>query len=156
MLVDPSIEKMLPKADCAYELVVLVSKRARQLVEGGQPMIPDKAANMVSLACKEVAQDKVVCVKGDKSKQITVPKTKAARDAEKAAQLAKEEAERQRELERAMQYEAAAEVKEEESTEDVTGLDMIEVVESFDDVPEVTDDEEPSDEDLEEVEEADE
>ena len=59
MLVDPSIEKMLPKADCAYELVVLVSKRARQLVEGGQPMIPDKAANMVSLACREIAQGKV-------------------------------------------------------------------------------------------------
>ena len=152
MLVDPSIEKMLPKADCAYELVVLVSKRARQLVEGGQPMIPDKAANMVSLACKEVAQDKVVCVKGDKSKEITVPKTKAARDAEKAAQLAKEEAERQRELERAMQYEAAAEAKE-ESSEDVTGLDMIEVVESFDEVPEVTEDEDISEEDLEEVEE---
>lgn len=150
MLVDPSIEKMLPKADCAYELVVLVSKRARQLVEGGQPMIPDKAANMVSLACKEVAQDKVVCVKGDRSKEITVPKTKVARDAEKAAQLAKEEAERQRELERAMQYEAAAEVKE-ESSEDVTGLDMIEVVESFDEVPEVTED--VSEEDLEEVEE---
>ena len=152
MLVDPSIEKMLPKADCAYELVVLVSKRARQLVEGGQPMIPDKAANMVSLACKEVAQDKVVCVKGDKSKEITVPKTKVARDAEKAAQLAKEEAERQRELERAMQYEAAAEAKE-ESSEDVTGLDMIEVVESFDEVPEVTEDEDISEEDLEEVEE---
>lgn len=152
MLVDPSIEKMLPKADCAYELVVLVSKRARQLVEGGQPMIPDKAANMVSLACKEVAQDKVVCVKGDRSKEITVPKTKVARDAEKAAQLAKEEAERQRELERAMQYEAAAEAKE-ESSEDVTGLDMIEVVESFDEVPEVTEDEDISEEDLEEVEE---
>ena len=152
MLVDPSIEKMLPKADCAYELVVLVSKRARQLVEGGQPMIPDKAANMVSLACREIAQDKVVRVKGDKSKSIVIPKTKAARDAERAAQLAKEEAERQRELERAMQYEAAAEAKEENS-EDVTGLDMIEVVESFDEVPEVTEDEDVSEEDLEETEE---
>ena len=142
MLVDPPIEKILPKADCAYELVVLVSKRARQLVEGGQPMIPDKAANMVSLACKEVADGKVVCVKGDRSKEIVIPKTKAARDAERAAQLAKEEAERQRELERAMQYEAQAAAQAEKATEgDVTGLDMISVVESFDDLPEVTDDE---------------
>ena len=143
MLVDPSIEKMLPKADCAYELVVLVSKRARQLVEGGQPMIGTKAANMVSLACKEIADGKVVCVKGDKSKEIVVPKTKAARDAERAAQLAKEEAERQRELERAMQYEAMAENKaaaEEAPADDSTALDMIEVVESFDDLPDVTDD----------------
>ena len=142
MLVDPPIEKILPKADCAYELVVLVSKRARQLVEGGQPMIPDKAANMVSLACKEVADGKVVCVKGDRSKEIVIPKTKAARDAERAAQLAKEEAERQRELERAMQYEAQAAAQTEKATEsDVTGLDMISVVQSFDDLPEVTDDE---------------
>ena len=151
MLVDPSIEKILPKADCAYELVVLVSKRARQLVEGGQPMIPDRAANMVSLACKEIAQDKVVCIKGDKSKEIKVPKTKAARDAEKAAQLAKEEAERQRELERAIQYESTSEIREDNSSEDATGLDMIEVVESFDEVPDVTDgDEELSDEEFSE------
>ncbi|MCR5618029.1 MAG: DNA-directed RNA polymerase subunit omega [Clostridiales bacterium] len=153
MLVDPSIEKILPKADCAYELVVLVSKRARQLVEGGQPMIPDKAANMVSLACKEIAQDKVVCIKGDKSKEIKVPKTKAARDAERAAQLAKEEAERQRELERAIQYESTSEIREDNSSEDATGLDMIEVVESFDEVPDVTDgDEELSDEEISEEE----
>ena len=152
MLVDPSIEKMLPKAECAYELVVLVSKRARQLVEGGQPMIPDKAANMVSLACREIAQDKVVRVKGDKSKSIVVPKTKAARDAERAAQLAKEEAERAKEQERAMQYEeianAAAAAAEETSSDD-DGLDMIEVVESFDDLPDVTNGEEDLDEDLE-------
>ena len=153
MLVDPSIEKILPKADCAYELVVLVSKRARQLVEGGQPMIPDKAANMVSLACKEIAQDKVVCIKGDKSKEIKVPKTKAARDAERAAQLAKEEAERQRELERAIQYESTSEIREDSSSEDATGLDMIEVVESFDEVPDVTDgDDELSDEEFSEEE----
>ena len=153
MLVDPSIEKILTKSDCAYELVVLVSKRARQLVEGGQPMIPDKAANMVSLACKEIAQDKVVCIKGDKSKEIKVPKTKAARDAERAAQLAKEEAERQRELERAIQYESTSEIREDSSSEDATGLDMIEVVESFDEVPDVTDgDDELSDEEFSEEE----
>ena len=143
MLVDPSIEKMLPNADCAYELAVLVSKRARQLVEGGQPMVGDKAANMVSLACREIAQGKVVRVKGDKSKEIVVPKTKAARDAEKAAQLAKEEAERAREQERAMQYEAmqakAAESASEEQEEEVSStadLDFIEVVEDFDELPE--------------------
>ncbi len=148
MLVDPPIEKILPKADCAYELVVLVSKRARQLVEGGQPMIGTKAANMVSLACKEIAEGKVVRVKGDKSKEIVVPKTKAARDAERAAQLAKEEAERQRELERAMQYEAMAENKasEEAPADETTALDMIEVVESFDDLPEVTEDDATDDE----------
>ena len=149
MLVDPSIEKILPKADCAYELVVLVSKRARQLVEGGQPMIPDKAANMVSLACKEVADGKVVCVKGDKSKEIVIPKTKAARDAEKAARLAREEAERAKEMERAIQFEANAKAEEESAEqEESDGLDMIEVVESFDDLPEITEGDEEFDDEI--------
>ena len=40
MLTDPPIEKLLPNTECAYELVALVSKRARQLVDGAQPMIP--------------------------------------------------------------------------------------------------------------------
>lgn len=114
MLVDPSMEKMLPSVDCAYELAVLVSKRARQLVEGGQPLVKDEAANMVSLACYEVAQGKVVRVKGDKSDEIVVPKTKAARDAERAAQLAKEEAEKAREMERAVSNAISAVNTEEE------------------------------------------
>ena len=72
MLVDPPIEQMLPKTACAYELAVLVSQRACQLVDGAQPMVPESAANMVSLA---------------------VPKTKEAREAEKAAQKQREEQE---------------------------------------------------------------
>lgn len=148
MLVDPSIEKMLPSSDCAYELVVLVSKRARQLVEGGQPMVADKAANNVSLACREIAQGKVVRVKGDVSKDIVIPKTKAARDAERAEQLAREEAERAREAERAMQFEAmqakAAEASEETEEDMVADAsDLFEVVDEFEDLPEdVVEDEE--------------
>lgn len=93
MLVDPPIEKMLPKTGCAYELAVLVSQRACQLVEGAQPMVPDHAANMVSLACREVAAGKVAVVPGDHKKEMVVPKTKEAREAEKAAQRAREEQE---------------------------------------------------------------
>lgn len=140
MLVDPSMEKMLPSVDCAYELAVLVSKRARQLVEGGQPMTGDKAANMVSLACREVAQGKVVRVKGDYNDKITVPKTKKAREMERQAKLAKEEAERAREAERAAQYENAkllpeAPTKEEENTGAID-MDIIEVVNDLDDMSE--------------------
>ncbi len=93
MLVDPPIEQMLPKTACAYELAVLVSQRACQLVDGAQPMVPESAANMVSLACREVAQGKVVVVPGDHTKEMVVPKTKEAREAEKAAQKQREEQE---------------------------------------------------------------
>ena len=92
MLVDPPMEEMLPKAACAYELAVLVSKRASQLVDGAQPMIPDDAANMVSLACKEIAQGKVLEVhKVLKKDEYSVPLTKEARDAIAAEKKAKEQ-----------------------------------------------------------------
>ena len=66
MLTDPSIEKLKAKSASPYDLTVLVSKRARELTDGAQPMIDAAgAANVVSLACREVAADRVVAVKGD-------------------------------------------------------------------------------------------
>lgn len=80
MLVEPSVEELLPEVSCAYELAVLVSKRANQLVNGAQPMVADSAANMVSLACREVAAGKVVSVEGNlKKSEYEVPLTKQAR-----------------------------------------------------------------------------
>ena len=91
MLVDPPMEQLLDKATCAYELAVLVSKRASQLVDGAQPMIPDSAANAVSLACREIAQGQVVGVEGVlKKSEYKVPLTKDAREAAAAERKAKE------------------------------------------------------------------
>lgn len=94
MLTDPTLEQLLPKASCAYELAVLVSKRASQIVEGAQPMIPDQADNAVSLACKEILEDKVVGVKGNLPKDAyTVPLTREARLAIEAEKKAREQKE---------------------------------------------------------------
>ena len=94
MLTDPTLEQLLPKASCAYELAVLVSKRASQIVEGAQPMIPDQADNAVSLACREILEDKVVGVKGNLPKsEYTVPLTREARLAIEAEKKAKEQKE---------------------------------------------------------------
>ena len=94
MLKDPTLEQLLPKASCAYELAVLVSKRASQIVEGAQPMIPDQADNAVSLACREILEDKVVGVKGNLPKsEYTVPLTREARLAIEAEKKAKEQKE---------------------------------------------------------------
>ena len=41
MLTDPSIEKLKAKSASPYDLTVLVSKRARELTDGAQPMIDD-------------------------------------------------------------------------------------------------------------------
>ena len=77
MLTDPSIEKLKAKTASPYDLAVLVSKRARELTDGAQPMIDDEgAANVVSLACREVAADKVVAVKGDVEDEAVIPITR--------------------------------------------------------------------------------
>ena len=127
MLVDPSMEELLPNVTCAYELAVLVSKRANQLVNGGQPMVPDEAANMVSLACREVAQQKVVRVEGVlKKDEFSVPLTKEAREAiaaEKRAREAQEAYKRE-----AMQADVAAQA-EAAPAEEETGIDVAETFE---------------------------
>lgn len=64
MLTKPSIEELLPKAENRYVLAMLTAKRARQLVDGAQPMIETKTENHVSLAAEEIHVDKVKAVKG--------------------------------------------------------------------------------------------
>ena len=94
MLTDLTLEKMLHKESCAYELEVLVLTRASEIVEGAQPMIPDQADNAVSLACREILEDKVVGVKGNLPKsEYTVPLTREARLAIEAEKKAKEQKE---------------------------------------------------------------
>ena len=95
MLTDPSIEKLKAKSASPYDLAVLVSKRARELTDGAQPMVDDTdAANVVSLACREVAADKIVAVEGDVADQVKVPITR-----EEKIRRAEEEKTRQRLLE---------------------------------------------------------
>lgn len=55
-MTNPNILQLLEKADCRYTLVVEVSKRARQLVDGIQPLIDakDKENMPVSIAIDEV------------------------------------------------------------------------------------------------------
>ena len=55
-MTNPTILQLLEKADCRYTLVVEVSKRARQLVDGIPPIIDakDKENMPVSIAIDEV------------------------------------------------------------------------------------------------------
>lgn len=62
MLVQPPIEKLLEKVDNRYSLTYVVARRARQLVSGANPMAESESPNLVTLACEELAQDKVVAV----------------------------------------------------------------------------------------------
>lgn len=56
----PASKDLLKKVDCRYSLVVMASKRARQLVAGSTPMIETSPTDKpVSIATMEIYEDKV-------------------------------------------------------------------------------------------------
>lgn len=56
MIIDPPITSISKRANCRYTLIVEVSKRARQLVAGAEPLIPTNETKPVSIAVREVDQ----------------------------------------------------------------------------------------------------
>ena len=57
------ISELLSKADCRYTLVVETAKRARQLIDGAQPLTESVTANPVSQAVKEVMADRITYIR---------------------------------------------------------------------------------------------
>jgi DNA-directed RNA polymerase subunit omega len=58
----PGVSELKEKADCRYTLVVESAKRARQLVDGAEPLTEMQEANPVSQAAKEIYQDKITYI----------------------------------------------------------------------------------------------
>lgn len=62
MMVKPTVTELLTKASNRYELVIMTSKRARQLSNGKAALIESNADSTVTLAAEEIAEGKVkVC-----------------------------------------------------------------------------------------------
>ncbi|NLY09900.1 MAG: DNA-directed RNA polymerase subunit omega [Tissierellia bacterium] len=59
-MIIPSFNEISKITDSRYALVMLVSKRARQLVDGSEPCINTKDENPVTTAIKEVMDNDVV------------------------------------------------------------------------------------------------
>lgn len=53
-MINPAITDLLKKVDNRYSLVVVTSKRARQLVNGDEPLLESDIVKSVSLAIEEV------------------------------------------------------------------------------------------------------
>ncbi len=80
MLVKPQIESLLPHVENRYSLAILIAKRARQLVDGAQPLSETDSPNNVSIACQELEEDKIECVRGVSDFYIPIrPEIEAAR-----------------------------------------------------------------------------
>ena len=59
MMVKPSVQELLEKVDNRYRLVLVTSKRARQIANGDLCMTRDKERSAVTLAANEIAEGKV-------------------------------------------------------------------------------------------------
>ena len=59
MMVKPSVQELLEKVDNRYRLVIVTSKRARQIADGDMCMTRVKERSSVTLAANEIAEGKV-------------------------------------------------------------------------------------------------
>ena len=58
-MLNPSFDEVLKEGDSRYTLVLLVTKRARQLIEGQSPLIETDSKKPVSIAIEEILAKKI-------------------------------------------------------------------------------------------------
>lgn len=58
-MLNPSFEGILKEGDSRYTLVMLASKRARQLIAGAEPMIETDSVKPLSIAIDEILAKKI-------------------------------------------------------------------------------------------------
>lgn len=59
MLIKPTLESLMKHVDSKYTLVTLAAKRARQLVDGDEPLVDIETTKVVSIAMEEIDQGKI-------------------------------------------------------------------------------------------------
>lgn len=59
-MINPSIVELLEKVDNRYSLVIVTSKRARQLIQGEQPLVKIDSNKPLTIAINEVNTREIV------------------------------------------------------------------------------------------------
>ncbi len=67
-MIQPDLDTILKKVDCRYTLVMEVARRARQIVDGSEPLTDKPESNPVSQAVVEVYTDKITYIRKDDEK----------------------------------------------------------------------------------------
>ena len=68
MMVKPTVTELLEKIeDNRYSLVIMTSKRARQIAEGDTVLTKSKDKSVVTLAADEIAEGKVTIVRNEEN-----------------------------------------------------------------------------------------
>ena len=70
MMARVTVEDCLENVVNRYELVLLASKRARQIVLGSDPLVPDNNDKATVIAFREIAEDLVTSENIDKINQL--------------------------------------------------------------------------------------
>ncbi|MDQ7858762.1 MAG: DNA-directed RNA polymerase subunit omega [Armatimonadota bacterium] len=58
-MIRPPLEELLEQVDSKYALVLAAAKRARQLKEGGLPLVDVDSTNPVTIALEEIATGRI-------------------------------------------------------------------------------------------------
>lgn len=58
-MLNPSFDHVLKKGDSRYTLVMLTAKRARQIVDGNEPLVETESNKPVTIAIEEIVSGKV-------------------------------------------------------------------------------------------------
>lgn len=58
-MLNPSFKNTIGEGDSRYTLVMLASKRARQIVEGSKPLVETESTRPVSIAIEEISEGKI-------------------------------------------------------------------------------------------------
>ena len=64
-MMNPTLNELMKKVDNTYTLCNLVGKRARQLVDGAQPLAVASSKKPVSIATSEVSEGKIAYVRNE-------------------------------------------------------------------------------------------
>lgn len=69
-MIDPPIKRLLEKADSRYELISIVSKRARQIIDGSEPLVDEGLKKPVTIAINEVDRELLDIKRLGKEKEV--------------------------------------------------------------------------------------
>ncbi|WFA09819.1 DNA-directed RNA polymerase subunit omega [Tissierella sp. Yu-01] len=58
-MLNPSLKNLLIKGESKYTLVMVTSKRARQIIDGAKPMVETNSNKPVTIAIEELLEGKL-------------------------------------------------------------------------------------------------
>lgn len=58
-MINPSIMDLLKKVDDRYSLVIVTSRRARQIIDGSDPLVATKSKKPLTIAINEVNEGEI-------------------------------------------------------------------------------------------------